>query len=565
MKGPSVDVLMDQAAELLRATAPAQALAPLLEAWRVTRSTGLAAMIWLVSESATAGRVEVPGHTSAQRLTAALNLVRERNAADLPRLIRCFFHLTIKDARTLVGELSAWPADPRVLDLALEIYTAPPWITEDTTRPFFNAMASFVAAQGDPRTHGRIEAWRAEAARHRHISKSLDVALAGPTTAEQPLGAELLQTVQRALARLQETSATALLEADPTGDETCAVYADMLSDAGDPQGEFIALELAALEKPLDRPQELRRRELEDKYRQRWCGRLWPFLLGEDTVRFARGFPAAVQLQGLRMLPAIARLAEASTLLEIWGIMGVRIGAQQLVEVLKAPNLSALRCLDLKECVGRFAGDTRQERFAYLRAFLAVGPLPLQSIAIQGEIPQLFGVRDALETTVLLNEAFPSLRQLVLRTDDLPAQGWIYKTALGKRVRSVRGSPSGHVHRALFGLLARRTAIPDHIADVTVSSDLGMFRGWSHRLDRDSAGELGRLSSRMLRHPHLRRPEEKLEGFVQLLESLPEHALTSIELDSYKGTVAKPVKTRLEQAARRQKRLASLELFGTKLV
>lgn len=557
----NVAALSKRAAELLLANDPAAAVGLLLEAWRLTRCTELARLAWLVSEQASLRRGIVPGDNSSERLANVTVLAGRRDAADLPRIMRSFFQLTIKDARSLLASLGSWPADPRVLELALEIYAAPPWITESTTRPFFRGLAKLMAAQADPRANARIQAFRSETARHRHITKTLELANAQSPVDEKPVPPALLEQVELGLARLLEASPSAMLRRDPSGSDTQAVYADMLSQAGDVRGEFIALELAALNGPLAREQELHRRKLEVENRQRWCGKLWPFLRGEDTVRFVRGFPSGVHLQALSTLPAIAQLEEATHLTEVWGVMGSRIHAAELLDALQTSNLSALRCFDMSECVGRFAGDTHAERFAYLQAFLAAEPLPFTTIAIQGEIPNLFGVRDALDTTVMLDQAFPSLQQLVLRTDDLPAQGWLYKTSLGKRIRGVRGWAHGSTHRAVFGLLRRRTAIPTHIAHATVSTDAGQFRGWSHRLDRDDRGELTRLSSRMLSHPHLRRPEDKIEAFVDLLAALPEDALTSIELDSYKGTVAKPVLARLESAARRQKQLAALTLFG----
>src|SRR5262245_51350065 len=132
---------IELAAEELSRDRPRPALEHALAAWRVHRSPRLAHLVVRLSVLAARG---LPPITGRERLAAARELVARRDACDLPRVVRVFFDLTLGQARQLLSALEGWPADPRALELGLEVFEAPPWITEKTTPPFFRALAAWM-------------------------------------------------------------------------------------------------------------------------------------------------------------------------------------------------------------------------------------------------------------------------------------------------------------------------------------------------------------------------------------------------------------------------------------
>lgn len=86
------------------------------------------------------------------------------------------------------------------------------------------------------------------------------------------------------------TSTQALFDAvyaDPRSDARRLVLADRLLEEGDPRGEFIALQMQKLQRPLSGSAMRREKLLLRKHRERWLGPLIPMLIGQE--QWDRGF------------------------------------------------------------------------------------------------------------------------------------------------------------------------------------------------------------------------------------------------------------------------------------
>ena len=80
----------------------------------------------------------------------------------------------------------------------------------------------------------------------------------------------------------------------PRDDRLREVYADLLVEDGDPQGEFILLQYRRQRGQLTRDQERRERALLRRHWREWVGDLLP-VLSRDGVRFERGFLARAEV------------------------------------------------------------------------------------------------------------------------------------------------------------------------------------------------------------------------------------------------------------------------------
>jgi uncharacterized protein (TIGR02996 family) len=135
---------------------------------------------------------------------------------------------------------------------------------------------------------------------------------------------------------MREVLERAILD-DPEDPAPFSVYADWLSDQGDPRGEFIQVQLALEDEgraPAERKRlEQREKQLLEAHQERWLGPLAPLVLGEHRVhhpedydevpnyelRFVRGFLHTFEVhrlfvpvaRALRDLPELRFLRELS--------------------------------------------------------------------------------------------------------------------------------------------------------------------------------------------------------------------------------------------------------------
>jgi uncharacterized protein (TIGR02996 family) len=102
-----------------------------------------------------------------------------------------------------------------------------------------------------------------------------------------------------------EDELLAQITAEPRNDEPRRIYADLLVERGDPRGEFVALQLAAADSPLDERGARRMRELEREHARAWLG---PLAAIVDKPRFERGFLTRALLGSARTPPGAWQIA-----------------------------------------------------------------------------------------------------------------------------------------------------------------------------------------------------------------------------------------------------------------
>jgi len=138
--------------------------------------------------------------------------------------------------------------------------------------------------------------------------------------------------------------------ADPAADEPRLVFADWLSERGDPRGEFIALQCEAFRIPYGTQVERaaaiheKERELHRRYAARWT----PFLRGlkpRPKYLFSRGFLGWIALKDQPALEAAVAAALASEPITSMKIDYIRdLGA--IARVLAGPGFGRVSTLEL---------------------------------------------------------------------------------------------------------------------------------------------------------------------------------------------------------------------------
>ncbi|MBK7400655.1 MAG: TIGR02996 domain-containing protein [Myxococcales bacterium] len=284
-----------------------EALEPLIQAWRELRAPRLAALVTRAS-ALTLPTVREGG----KPLELHERWLRDAEGADTVTIGRLLSTLLDATGSPQVSErlkaMRAWPDDPRVVDRAFELLETCPFrrgVTEDGL-PFEGRAVSLLAQIEDPRTFdraevlvaktARAEAWHPEAIVHRELGAQLTAFARvrprrGLAPEELAVVEALESRVERALTRRSAEvgrgdELLAAIHADPTDDALRAVYADWLSERGDPRGELINLQLRRTGKPS-----ARERELVALHGKQWLGPLANAVLKEGQ-RWERGFLAA---------------------------------------------------------------------------------------------------------------------------------------------------------------------------------------------------------------------------------------------------------------------------------
>lgn len=103
-------------------------------------------------------------------------------------------------------------------------------------------------------------------------------------------------TSRQPAANLEQLLAAVL--AEPGNLASRAVYADALTEIGDPRGEFISLQLQAEQQTLNPEQKRRERALVQEHGKKWLGELAPFVdrkMASAARAFRAGFPAELEV------------------------------------------------------------------------------------------------------------------------------------------------------------------------------------------------------------------------------------------------------------------------------
>lgn len=294
--------LLSMATNAVEREAWDEALDLLIRAWREVRDPQLAELVGRVSSLLPVARGgEKPRDLHERWLREA----EDASAAKRGELLATLLDATgSPQVSERLKAMRGWPDDPRVVDRAFELLSSSPFrrgVTEDGLE-FQGRVVALVRQIEDPRSYSRAqellartanaEPWHPEAAVRRELAPFV-VELAGFRTGE--LSPELLEPmkarVERAHARRSAEAGRgdellAAILASPAEDTLRAVYADWLSERGDPRGELINLQLHRKGKPS-----ARERELVSLHGKQWLGPLAAAVLKEGQ-RWERGFLAA---------------------------------------------------------------------------------------------------------------------------------------------------------------------------------------------------------------------------------------------------------------------------------
>ncbi|PRP93791.1 hypothetical protein ENSA5_41920 [Enhygromyxa salina] len=181
-----------------------------------------------------------------------------------------------------------------------------------------------LAAQRDPRQLATLEQLAREPGVGSELRRQLRGAissLSAVSIVQLDAGARAAQTQLEHRARDQrarEARTAALRDAiyaDPDADARRLVYADWLTEQGDPRGEFITLQLARA--GTDAPASARERELLRRHEAEWAGVLHA-VLGRDGRVFERGFLSAASIEVGKLDAEIVGASEWSTLRSLDG-------------------------------------------------------------------------------------------------------------------------------------------------------------------------------------------------------------------------------------------------------
>jgi uncharacterized protein (TIGR02996 family) len=243
--------------------------------------------------------------------------------------------------------------DPRIATYAIHALVTLPFSAEGA-KPLYVAMLDHLAMLNDPRladrameVHDAIDTRiNRLAVRTSLIEKLCKTIAATPELAADPAAQALEAELATALEPLRCTarSTDALLAeiyANPEDDAPRIVYADLLTEQGDPRGELITLQLARAASGDDQPSE-REQELLKKHGKAWLGRLAPVISwgkGYAYSQFRRGFLAVADIilsVNKKLYPLLGEPA--------WATVEQLHGYSDHILVMYAP-LRALKSLD----------------------------------------------------------------------------------------------------------------------------------------------------------------------------------------------------------------------------
>ena len=443
------------------------ALVALVAAWRVNKQPRIADVVDRVS--ARIGAAPIEGKTVKARTAAWSTLARKRRTLDVGPLVATPWPGTWKDALPLVELACALPPDPRVA-VALAQLVGDERFDTWTARRFFQRVLARITSLGDVRTRSILEAavglprsryWRddtkpavlATIAKLRDLPKLTK----SDETAVVAIEACFAETVatERTHAR-GRAELLAAIYADPDDDTVRSVFADWLTEQGDPQGELIALQLARHRgEQGDRKREL---ALLRKHAEAWAGPLGS-IVTLDRRTFERGFLADVTVDVARISDDFDDPA--------WATVHTVEVTRTAIPVLTAPALARVRC---------WRGLTEVDAVELAR----LGTWPrIDELEVR-----LAPVASLDRGRILDGVAFPNLRRIAIVADD--AYTPIAMLDPARPLERVTVLPRLDRLATVVGLAQR---FP--IAEVAVGGNRH-DRDWLLTMRRDAAGRLTRL-------------------------------------------------------------------------
>jgi uncharacterized protein (TIGR02996 family) len=273
----------------VESTAESALLRRLLAAWRTTRDPALEPAIARLGRMLAIMRGPLLSKQQAYYETEGIWLrrARDRDPADLDVLLDVPLP-RFGDAHARLYQLAKRDPDPRLarlLDLALAYRNEGAKLFDRIA----NTLASHIAS---PALRDRLDAIERLGPRHAAAIAELREAIPTARPADPALLAEA-EVATRVRAELEALHVQAARHPEDLG--LRAVLADALQSAGDPRGEFIALQLAIANGATDPRLQRRAALLLDAHFAIWTAEL-PGLV-RDRSRFESGFLVAAQFEG----------------------------------------------------------------------------------------------------------------------------------------------------------------------------------------------------------------------------------------------------------------------------
>jgi uncharacterized protein (TIGR02996 family) len=505
----------------------AEALAALLAAWRHKRAVHLSDLIDRVSSELTTKLPSLAKGRLATRWEHWRAVAERQSPPDLERLVSVALPRKYTDAEPLVRLLMRWPDDPRLARFLARLVAGAAFTPKhigsavDGLRAFYRSMMQRLVELGDSRSLRALEerayleprhrAWRSDLARHASQLRQRPVPVLDATerllieemasrcptdAAATPLGKQLLAGVYE----------------QPHDLAARAVWADFLTERGDPRGEFITLQLARRANVPTEAARKRERSLLKDHAVRWMGSIGRWFdeknpIFEDGL-FAGGRYAARAYDGPRLDAEILRDLAWRVIREL------DIHEYFDPSLLSHPNLAGVRRLRAPDRLVRKLSQT-----TWPFEELVVTELSMQRITAH---PLATGT------------AFPALKVLGFYGCVCQALAWLDGAPMLDRLEHVIfGTNAVNTVPLLPGLT--RSALPR----VSIRDSFDMIpSGWDHELTRDHRGMFGRLRSRLFYRPGL--SPAKIEMDLRFtLQELPRDQLTEVVIERSTSTLGLP--------------------------
>ena len=434
--------------------------------------------------------------------------------------------------------VATWPADPRTVDTLLALVERAPYRSHPA-RAVWQRIYALLIELADPRALAalprpgaytrqfpRAETQRSMAARLTELRERL-AALPepAPLTEAEAAAIERLRPAAPDRAPIDEAQLLADVYANPDDDAPRAVYADLLTSRGDPRGELISLQL--LPKP-GKPQRDRVKQLLREHQMVWLGELADVALASD-LRYVRGFPAALSLDGGASKAAIERLTghPAWRTLHELDVRGDRPGYTAFLAHEVFFGLRELTTVSATALIG----------------FVDPAPRKLSRIVVSGDF-ETYMLPDAIRAALLSGVGVPELRTLGLRYSTGAAPDGVQRvlaSPLGQALTRIELSLVNYdedVHRCLAAVLA---------AEAPNLGEIACLASFAYALTRTEAGWALRATYKAGSKP------DRFPALTALLDSLREQGtlerLTRVELLTPRYQAEPDDLVRLRRAAR----------------
>ncbi len=283
---------------------------------------------------------QTPEHTElATKTRDALQeswmaLAAHRAPTTLPILLEWLNKGPATHVTARLTELISFPRDPKITD-AVALVLRAPGVGYKPETPLFLALGLALVAHGGPSRDEALHRlvaempaleWLQPLASSGARSRDVEAASAQPAPAERPTIDERWFLAHGAEA--------------PEDLARRSVFADWLLERGDPRGELIALQLAAVERPLTPKERRREGALVKKHARAWLRSLTGLSPMREPV-FARGFPVELALELDKKLPE----PEAPLLATVERLELMSAGSERARAFLERARLTSLHTLE----------------------------------------------------------------------------------------------------------------------------------------------------------------------------------------------------------------------------